>query len=194
MRQTALIFGMLLTLAAGVWTCAPSADAAPCAHDTDAHASATASDEHDCCLARIGQPDAHHPASPEISHEATHQQSTHEQSTLQTQTAASHAGTHCDSARDSARDTHGEEAAAAGGDCGRSCFECCAGRSGQTPTTAVVAAPEQGKAKRDAAHATPAARQLFAHASPDISHLAPSQHAPPQNEQRRHILISVFLI
>lgn len=182
---------MLLTLAAGVWTCAPNADAASCAHDTDAHASAvTASEEHDCCVARIGQPDAHHPASPEISHEATHQQSTHERSTLQTQTAAPHAATHCDSARD----THGEAAAAAGVDCGRSCFECCAGRSGQTPTTAVVGAPEQGKAKRDAAHATTSARHLFAPASTDISHLAPSQHAPPPNEQRRHILNSVFLI
>jgi len=97
----------------------------------------------------------------------------------------------CDGASDSARETHEAALSVEGG---LSCFECCAGGSGQTPATAVIVAPEQGKVKRDAANEATGARQLFAPASLDISHLAPSQHAPPHQEQRRHILISVFLI
>ncbi|HLL71899.1 MAG TPA: hypothetical protein VK363_10725, partial [Pyrinomonadaceae bacterium] len=159
--------------AAAVW-CAP-ADAV------------VASDEHDCCIAKVGKSNAHHAESQEIQHEATH-----EQASTQTQTAAPHAGMDCDGVGDSARDAHAANAAI--GERGLSCFECCAGGSGQTPATAVVVAPEQTKVKRDAANATAHMRQLFAPASLDISHLAPSQHAPPHKEQRRHILISVFLI
>lgn len=182
---------MLLTLTAGAWTNVLAAAAAWCAHDASAHDAsapvAVASDEHDCCIAKVGAGSAHHSASPEVSHEATH-----EQTTTHTQAAASHAGMNCDGADESARGTY--EAASVTASRGLSCFECCAGRSGQTPATAVVVAPEQNKVKRDAANATVHARDLFAHASLNVSHLAPSQHAPPANEQRRHILISVFLI
>jgi hypothetical protein len=181
MRRTALIFGMLLTLTAGAWTNVLAAAAAWCAP------AATAPAEHDCCVARIGKSSAHHSASPEISHEASHGQST-----THTQAAASHAAMNCGGAGGSARETR--EAASVSSERGLSCFECCAGRNGQTPATAVVVAPEQSKVKRDAANATLHARSLFAHASLNVSHLAPSQHAPPANEQRRHILISVFLI
>ena len=180
---------MLLTLTAGAWTNALAAAAAWCAHD--ASALAVTSDEHDCCVAKVGAGNAHHSRSPEISHEATH-----EQQRTQTQAAASHAEMNCDNAGDSARGTHEEDEAAAAvmASRGLSCFECCAGGSGQTPATAVVVAPEQSKVKRDAANATTHARDLFAPASLNVSHLGPSQHAPPPGEQRRHILISVFLI
>jgi len=193
MRRTALIFGMLLTLTAGVWTSALAAAAVWCA-PADA---VVASDEHDCCIAKVGKSNAHHAESQEIQHEATHEPATkqvaamHEGSTTQTQTPAPHGETNCDGASDPARETHEAALSVEGG---LSCFECCAGGSGQTPVTAIVVAPEQTKVKRDAANATAHMRQLFAPASLDISHLAPSQHAPPHKEQRRHILISVFLI
>lgn len=182
MRRTTLIFGMLLTLTAGVWTSALAAAARWCAHDANASAVAVASDEHDCCIAKVGKSNAHHSESREIPHEATH-----EPSTTQTQ-AASHDEMNCDGASDSAHET------AVSGQRGLSCLECCAGGSGQTPATPVVVAPEQGKVKRDAANATTFARQLFAPAALCVSHLSPTQHAPPPKEQRRHILISVFLI
>lgn len=178
---------MLLTLTAGVWTSALAAAARWCAHEESAPAAvAAAPDEHDCCIARVGKPDAHHAESQEIPHEATH-----EPATTQTQTPAPHGETNCDGASDPARERHETALSVEGAP---SCFECCAGGSGRTPATPVVVAPEQGKVKRAAADATTNARQLFAPAALDISHLAPSQHAPPHKEQRRHILISVFLI
>ncbi|HLL71677.1 MAG TPA: hypothetical protein VK363_09610, partial [Pyrinomonadaceae bacterium] len=69
MRRTALIFGMLLTLTAGVWTSALAAAAVWCA-PADA---VVASDEHDCCIAKVGKSNAHHAESQEIQHEATHE-------------------------------------------------------------------------------------------------------------------------
>jgi len=187
MRRTALIFGILLTLTAGVWTSALAAAARWCALSSCAPAAvAVAPDEHDCCIAKVGKPDAHHAESPGDSHEATH-----EPATTQAQTPAPHGEMNCDGASDSVRKTHEAALSVEGG---LSCFECCAGGSGRTPATPVVVTPEQGKVKRDAADATTNARQLFAPAAHGISHLAPTQHAPPHKEQRRHILISVFLI
>jgi hypothetical protein len=87
-----------------------------------------------------------------------------------------------------------ELGAVAMGERGLSCAECCAGGSGQTPATAVVVAPEQNKVKRDAGSNSVGARNLFAPAASSVSHLAPSQHAPPAPTERRHVLMGVFLI
>ncbi|HZG54496.1 MAG TPA: hypothetical protein VEZ40_20510, partial [Pyrinomonadaceae bacterium] len=102
---------------------------------------------------------------------------------------AAHSGMDC--ADDAAAATPEIRVAARGG---RSCAECCAGGSGQTPATAVVVAPEQTRVKRDAVSESARARHLFAPAPPHLSHLAPSQHAPPAPLERRHLLLGVFLI
>lgn len=93
-----------------------------------------------------------------------------------------------------AEDSESEARLAAFGVRGRSCFECCAGRTNQMPTTAVVSVPEQNKVKRAAAHVSVGAHDLFAPDASGVSHLAPSQHAPPAPHERRHMLIGVFLI
>ncbi len=181
MRRLALIFGILLTLTAGVWSSALAA-AGWCLHEASAP---VASDGHDCCRVRTGESNAHHSEAPEDSHEATH-----EESVSQNQVVESHAEMNCEGAEESAR----QAKATAFGERGLSCFECCANRPGQTPTTATVVAPEQNKVKRAADNVSVSARDLFAPTVLDVSHLAPSQHAPPPTAKRRHMLISVFLI
>lgn len=182
MRRMTLIFSILLTFTAGVWSSALAG--AWCLHEMSAPA-ATASDEHDCCRARVGEPNRHHSESPENSHEATR-----EKTIPQTQAAGQHSRMDCEGVGEPAR----KSKVKAFGERRSSCFECCAGRTGQTPTATVVVAPEQSKVKRDAANAFVAARDLFAPALLNVSHLVPSQHAPPATGQRRQILISVFLI
>lgn len=182
MRRLALIFGLALTLTAGMWSSALAAAAAWCAHEADA--AAAASDEHDCCRAKIGEPDAHHSASPQTSHDAAHKPST-----THGQAGATRAATDCGGAESSS--TTEITVASLGG---RSCVECCAGVPGKTPAPAVFVTPEQGKVKRDAGDNCASASDLFASVTLDVSHLAPSQHAPPAPPGRRHILISVFLI
>jgi hypothetical protein len=186
MRRSALIFGLLLTLTAGVWGNALAAAASAwCAHEADGIVAADASDEHDCCRAKIGEPDTYHSQSPQTSHDAAH-----EKSTTHDQAAESHAGMDCGGAK--AFSTPDIDAAASLG--GRSCVECCAGVPGKTPATAVFVTPEQNKLKRDAGGDCAGASDLFASVTLDVSRLAPSQHAPPAPPGRRHILISVFLI
>jgi len=180
MRRLALIFGMLLTLTAGVWSSALAAGW--CLHEASAP---VASDEHDCCRARIGGSNSLDSESPDDSHGATH-----DKSVSQNQVVESHAEMHCAGAEESVRQTK----ALAVVERGLSCFECCANRPGQMPTTATIVAPEQNKVKRAAGNASVSARYLFAPTALDVSHLAPSQHAPPPTEQSRHMLISVFLI
>jgi len=189
MRRTALIFGLLLTLTAGVWGGAlASAASAWCSHE--AGETSDAADAHDCCRARIGNSAAAHHSDPQP---APHDASTtrHERSNARNQIDQSHAGMTCDGAA-SASTT--ETDAPALGARGLSCADCCAGGSSETPATAFVVAPEQGKVKRDAASASVGARERNAPAPSHVSHLAPSQHAPPVPPDRRHILISVFLI
>lgn len=180
MRRLSLIFGMLLTLTAVAWGSALVADEW-CAHEAGAP---SASDEHDCCRARIGEPDAGHSPSQETSHDASH-----ENLTTQNQAEASHAGMNCGRAN-AASTTETEDSASAG----LSCAECCVGGSGQTPATVLLVAPEQNKVKRDAGRACARSRDLFAPATLDVSHFAPPQHSPPVPHGQRHILISVFLI
>ncbi|HLL16298.1 MAG TPA: hypothetical protein VK388_14630 [Pyrinomonadaceae bacterium] len=179
MRRFSLIFGMLLTFTAVAWGSAQAAEW--CAHEAGAP---SASDEHDCCRAKIGGSDAGHSPSQETSHDASH-----ENLTTRNQAEASHAGMNCGRA-DAASTTETGNSAFAG----LSCAECCAGGSGQTPATAAVVAPEQNKVKRDAGRACARSRDLFAPAALDVSRLAPSQHAPPAPPSHRHILLGVFLI
>lgn len=183
MRRPALIFGILFTLTAGVWSSA-SAAAGSCLHKASAP---VVSDEHDCCRARVGESNSHHSEAPDDSREATHGKPV-----PQNQVAGSHAVMDCEGAEEPAR----QAKATAVGERGSTCFECCASRPGQTPTTPTIVAPEQNKVKRDAGSAQVNGRAMFAPTTTDASHLAPSQHAPPLTEQqrRRHILISVFLI
>jgi hypothetical protein len=181
MRRLALIFGMLLTLTAGVWGSALAAASAWCMHEASAPAE---SDGHDCCRAKIGESNTPHSESTQTSHDASH-----ETSTTQHQAGESHAGMNCGGAKDSS--TPEIDAAAFGG---LSCAECCAGGSSKTPATAVFVAPEQNKVKRDASGDSQSARDLFASMTVYVSHLAPSQHAPPSPAARRHVLIGVFLI
>ncbi len=185
MRRLALIFGLLLTLTAGVWgsALAVAASSAACAHEADA-ASAAASDEHDCCRVNIDEPDTHHSQAPQTSHDAAH-----EKSTAHGHSGAPRAAMNCGGAE--AVSTPDLDVASLGG---RSCVECCAGVPGKTPATAAFITPEQNKVKRDAGDDCAAASDPFAPVTLDVSHLAPSQHAPPAPPGRRHILISVFLI
>jgi hypothetical protein len=182
MRRLTLIFGIFLTLTAGVWSSALAASAW-CMHEASAP---SAPDEHDCCRAKIGESNEHHSESQGTSHDASH-----EKSTTRNQAHESHAGMNCGDVVDSS--TH-ETPAVALSQGGLSCGECCAGGSGRTPTTAVVIVPEQHKVKRDAASDSAGTRDLFAPASARVSHFAPSQHAPPAPPERRHALIGVFLI
>jgi len=184
MRRLALIFGMFLTLSAGVWSSASAAAFASCMHDASAM---PAPDEHDCCRAQIGEPDAPHAAPGETSHG----EAAHENSSTDNQAQESHAGTDCAGA---AASTARETGVVAMSERGLSCAECCVGGSGQTPATAAVVAPEQNKIKRDAGSASARERDAFPPASSPVSHLAPSQHAPPAHPERRHVLIGVFLI
>lgn len=174
---------MLLTLTAGVWSSAlaAAASAAWCMHESSAPA---APDAHDCCRAKIGEPDTQHSESTQTSHDASH-----ETSTTHDQANESHAGMNCGGAKDSS--TLEIDAASFGG---LSCADCCAGGSSKTPATAVFVAPEQNKVKRDASGGAERASDLFASTTLYVSHLAPSQHAPPAPAGRRHVLLGVFLI
>lgn len=191
---------MFLTLTAGVWggALAAFASSAWCLHDMNASEAdvAPASDEHDCCRARLGDANATHSESTEHSHDDA---ATHEDALSQTQANNPHAEMDCASAQgpesESAEGPESEsKATAVFGERGPSCFECCAGRANQTPITATFGAPEQNKIKRDGASAPVNAHDLFAPAAHGISHLTPSQHAPPMPAGRRHVLLSVFLI
>lgn len=183
MRRFALIFGLLLMLTSGMWSSVvPAAASAWCSHEAGA---ASASDEHDCCRADIGNSDAHHAESAETPHAAAH-----ERSTTQNQPAEAHAGMNCGGAHASPPP---ESSPVALVHAEQTCAECCAGGSGQTPATAVVGTPEQNKVKRDAGGDSAGASDLFALSPVHVSPLAPTQHAPPAAE-RRHVLISVFRI
>jgi hypothetical protein len=190
MRRTALIFGLLLTLTAGVWGSALAAVAAACCLN-DASASADAApvaDEHDCCRAKLGESNAPHSESNEPSHAEA---ATHEHALAPEPPADdSHAGMDCEAG---AEPESGAKAAAFG-ESGRSCLECCAGRSNQMPTTATISAPEPNKVKRTTTHAPVGAQDSFAPGAHGVAHLSPSQHAPPAPRERRHKLINVFLI
>jgi hypothetical protein len=189
MRRLALIFGLLLTLTAGVWSGALAAVAAACcSNDASASVVATpASDEHDCCRAKLGESNAPHAESDEHAHAAL--AATHADAPAP-QTDGAHAGADCEAAAESEGGANG----AAFVEGGRSCSECCAGRTKQMPTTATLAAPELNKAKRAATHAPVGARDSFAPTASGVAHLSPSQHAPPAPRERRHKLINVFLI
>jgi hypothetical protein len=190
MRRLALISGILLTLTAGVWSSALAAVASEssCLHEASAPdaAAVSPSDEHDCCRAKLGEADAPRAEPAQHSHDAA----THEQTLSQPQADTAHAPMDCAGVEQ----TEHESKATAFGERERSCFECCAGRANQTPATATLSAPEQNKAKRAAAQASVKARDSFAPEAHGVSHLAPSQHAPPTPRERRHMLISVFLI
>ncbi|HZH31055.1 MAG TPA: hypothetical protein VEY11_09865 [Pyrinomonadaceae bacterium] len=203
MRRLALIYGILLTLTAGVWGSALAAASEWCMH---AGSSApAASDEHDCCRAKIGAPDAAHPAAhDDASGRASRDASTHDASTPDVSThnashvesntlnqAAAHAGVNCVDADAAADAMPAIRAATASG---LSCAECCAGNSGQTPATPLSVAPEQSKFKRAAESVRAGTYGFYAFSPSRISHLAPTQHAPPASTERRYILISVFLI
>lgn len=189
MRRTTLIFGLILTLTACVWGSALAAIASACCSDeTSAHATAApAPDEHDCCRAKLGEPDAPHGEAPDHAHAAA---ATHEadEPSPEPQAESPHAGMDCAGARV----PEDEAKAAAFGE--RSCLECCAGRSNRTPTTATVCAPEPNKVKRAAPNVSASMHDSFAPVAQGVSHLTPTQHAPPASCERRHILISVFLI
>ena len=194
MRRLALIFGLLLTLTAGVWSGALAAVAAACC-TSDASASvvaAPASDGHDCCRAKLGESNAPPSESTEHAHAvaATHE----DEHAPKPHADAAHAGEDCVGASESESVATTAGTAVAFGERGRSCFECCAGRSRQMPTTATASAPEPNKVKRVAAHASSGARHSFAPGAQGVAHLSPSQHAPPAPGERRHKLINVFLI
>jgi hypothetical protein len=189
MRRLLLIYGMLLTLTAGVWSSALVAVASAwCMHGANASNAAQASDEHDCCRAKTGEPDAPHSESTAHAHDAD---ASHENALSQTETSDSHAGMNCAAAE---KPENESKAASAFGEGVRSCFECCAGRANQTPTNATLNAPEQNRVKRAPTHASVSARDLFAPVAQGVSQHAPSQHAPPTSGERRHKLINVFLI
>ncbi|HEV2803133.1 MAG TPA: hypothetical protein VGW12_21880 [Pyrinomonadaceae bacterium] len=185
MRRSILIFGMLLTLTAGVCGGVSLAAYACCAEEAGALA---ASDEHDCCRANIGydknsarRPESH-TASPDGAHENLN--------ATPLQTRDSHTETNCSGA-DASAERHG---AALGRD-DLSCGECCAGGSGRTPATVLVAASEGNKTKRDARYvSSDASRDLFAHVPARVSQLAARPHAPPHVPARLHVLHSLFLI
>ena len=187
MRRTALIFGTLLTLMAGVWSGASIAASACCMHEAGAP---VVSNEHDRCRAEIGVANERRTDSQTTSQTTSHDAS-HEESTMRAQSQATRAGVDCVSAGAS---SEGETGAAAFGRGGLSCAECCAGRSGHTPTTAVVAVSEQNRAKRDAGSVATGVRSLLAAVQARVSHFAPTQHAPPSSSERRHVLLSLFLI
>jgi hypothetical protein len=193
MRRLALISGMLFTLTASVWGSALAAVVfACCMNEASAsNVAAPASDEHDCCRAKLGESDAPHAESTEHSPAAA--MTTHEDASVpEPQTGgAHHAGMDCAGAEEPGNEA---KASAAFGERGRSCLECCAGRTKQMPTTATFNTPEQNRAKRAAANAHVVSRDSFAPAASGVSHLAPSQHAPPAPVERRHVLNSVFLI
>lgn len=202
MRRLTLITGMLLTLTAGVWGSALVAASASCMHEANATEASGAPGEHDCCRAKVGDSDAHHSQSHDVSqaasHDASHdisQDAPHETSTAREQAGDSHAGMNCGGA-DASQER--ESVAASIGERGlsSSCGECCAGGTGQTPATAIVAAaPEQNKVKRAAGSVDSAsARELFAHATLHAARLAHTRHAPHAPPERRHMLIGVFLI
>jgi len=183
MRRTALIFGTLLTLMAGVWSGASIAASACCMHEASAP---VVSNEHDCCRAEIGDANERRTDSQPTSHDASH-----EKSNMRAQSQATHAGVNCVSA---VAPSEGETGAAAFGRGGLSCAECCAGRSGHTPATAMVAISEQNRAKREARGVATGACSTFSFARARISYFAPTQHAPPSSSERRHVLLSLFLI
>lgn len=192
MRRLALIFGLILTLTAGAWGGVLAAVVAACCMN-DAGASnvavAPASDEHDCCRAKLDETDA--PPSESTGHAHDEAAATHEDApSPEPQADGSHDGMDCEVAAEPESGTK----VAALGERGRSCFECCAGRSQQMPTTATISAPEPNKVKRAAAHASTSARDTFASDAHGVAHLSPSQHAPPAPRARRHKLINVFLI
>ncbi|HEY0100808.1 MAG TPA: hypothetical protein VGB76_17815 [Pyrinomonadaceae bacterium] len=189
MRRTALIFGLLLTLTAGVWSSALAAVVYACCADETSAASTVAAlpapDEHDCCRARFAEPGA--PPAEATGH--AHEAATHEDELSPApQVESSHAGMDCANSKEPESDAR----VTAFGE--RLCSECCVGRGNQVPTTATFSAPEQNRAKRDAASVYVNARELFAPGTQGVAHLSPSQHAPPASRERRHILISVFLI
>jgi len=168
-------------LTSGVWSSALAAASAWCSHEAGA-----ASDEHDCCRADIGDSNAHHAEAADAPHDAAP-----EHPTTRNQPAEAHAGMNCSGAHASPPP---ESAPVALVQAGRTCAECCAGGSGQTPATVYVIAPEQNKVKRDAGGDSAGASALFASSLVHVSHLAPTQHAPPVPPERRHILIGVFRI
>jgi hypothetical protein len=193
MRRLALISGLLLTLTAGVWSSALAAVvSACCANETSASAAlAPAADEHDCCRAKLGKSNAPHSEHSDSTGHSPEAATREHASSPESQTTRAHEGMDCEGAEDRERESKATEAF---GERGRSCLECCAGRTGQMPVTATPGAPEQNKVKRAAAHISAAARDSFAPTASGVSHLAPSQHAPPAPRERRHKLISVFLI
>ncbi len=185
MRQPALIFGMLLTLTTGVWSSALTVAGGWCRHEASAP---VASDEHDCCRARIGESNSQYSESPDNSPGATRGKWA-----SQNQVGGSQAG--MDGSRVAEAAEFVPRAKATSFDeCGLSCFECCANRSGKMPVTPTIVAPEPNQVKRVAGAASASAWYSFASTAFDISTLAPSQHAPPPTAERRHMLISVFLI
>lgn len=194
MRRQALIFGIILTLTAGMWSSALAAVADACCMDETSTplVAAPSSDEHDCCVAKLGEPDAPHSESIEHAHEAA---ATHDDApSPEPQADAAHAEMDCANSKEPSGEGKSEAKAAAFDERGRSCFECCAGRSNQMPTTAAFNAPEPNKVKRAAPNVSMSARDLFAPDASGVSHLKPSQHAPPAPGERRHMLNSVFLI
>ncbi|HEV7903756.1 MAG TPA: hypothetical protein VGO96_07945 [Pyrinomonadaceae bacterium] len=196
MRRLALIFGLLLTLTAGVWGSAIAVAAACCMDDASASngaAAAPASDEHDCCRAKLGESNA--PPSQSNEHAHAIAAATHEDAHApKPQADAAHANVDCMGAAESESVAAGAGAAVGFVERGRSCFECCAGRGKQMPTTATTSAPEPNKVKRAALNGADDARRSFAPTASGVAHLSPSQHAPPAPGERRHKLINVFLI
>ncbi|HEX8127810.1 MAG TPA: hypothetical protein VF527_01830 [Pyrinomonadaceae bacterium] len=184
MRRLALIYGMLLTLTAGVWSSALAVTSASCLHEEGAPA---ASDEHDCCRADISGSNAEQPASCNALQQ-TSADASHDTSTASDQADDAHDGMSCAA---SSPATETRPAAVSGL---LSCAECCAGGSGQTPATVAFVTPEQNKVKRAAGSDAAGASDLFPPSPAHVSHLAPTQHAPPSPPERRHILISIFLI
>jgi hypothetical protein len=193
MRRTTLIFGLFLTLTAGVWGSALAAVAdACCMNETHAHDATTspAPDEHDCCRAKLYESNA--PSSDSTKH-SHHAAKTHEDApSPQPQAVNSHAQMDCVGGEAPEREAKATKVAAFV-ERGRSCLECCAGRTGQVPAKSTVSAPEPNRVKRAAAHVS-VARDSFAPGTQGVSHLTPSQHAPPAPRERRHILIGIFLI
>lgn len=198
MRRRVLIFGIMLTLTAGMWSSALAAVAAACCMEetsADAVAATPAFDEHDCCVARIGESNAPHSEETEHGEAAMHDSSA---LSPEPQADATHAGMDCAGAKEpsseAASEAKSETKFAAFDERGRSCLACCAGGGNRMPTTAAFSAPEPNKVKRAAGSVSASARDLFAPDASGVSHLKPSQHAPPAPLERRHILNSVFLI
>ena len=194
MRRLAIICGLLLALSAGVWGGAFAAVASACCLSAAAGETAPASDEHDCCRAKIGESNASHTESTGHAHAGT-AATREDELAPEPQADGSHAGLDCEAAAASGGGANAVEAkAVCFAERGHSCLECCAGRGKQMPTTATVSAPEPNKVKRGGAHASSGTHRSFAHGAQDVAHLSPSQHAPPAPGERRHKLINVFLI